>query len=177
MVLNSINPMKSFYLTTVIAVLLFICTNVILAQTNQTKLNQDTLSEENVIRKLESDWTEINQTRDIEKYLGMYAPEAIIMPPMESVCIGIEALRRKVESMFADTIILWETYFWTSDKIEISASGDLAYVFGINRLNIKTPNGVIESTSKGIDIWKKINKQWKCIVSIWNYNKPLGGSR
>jgi ketosteroid isomerase-like protein len=131
--------------------------------------NVNIMAEEDVIRKLEADWTIINKTKDIEKYIGMYASEAVIIAPNEPVCVGIEAIQAKIEAIFADTsAVLWDTYSWTSDKVEVSGSGDLAYVMGSNQMNIKTPNGIIKNKGRGVDIWKKINGEWKAVLSIWN---------
>jgi ketosteroid isomerase-like protein len=107
--------------------------------------------------------------------MDMYASEAVFMMPNEPIYIGIETIRKKIESMFADSTTLWETYTWTSDKIEVSSPGDLAYVRGTSRTSIKTPNGLGEDVGKGIDVWKKENGEWKCVLSIWNSDKPIAG--
>ena len=128
--------------------------------------------EEDTIRKLEADWTVLNQTRNVEKIMEMYAPDAIIMAPGQIVATGLETIRKQFESMFADTSMLWDTFTWTSEKVGVSASGDLAYVSGPNSVKIKTPNGIIEESDKGVDIWRKIDGKWKCVLTIWNSNKP-----
>jgi len=127
---------------------------------------------EDAIRKLEADWTVLNQTRNVEKIMEMYAPDAIIMAPGQIVATGLETIRKQFESMFADTSMLWDTFTWTSEKVGVSASGDLAYVSGPNSVKIKTPNGIIEESDKGVDIWRKIDGKWKCVLTIWNSNKP-----
>jgi ketosteroid isomerase-like protein len=131
--------------------------------------NVNIKAEEDVIRKLEADWTIINKTKDIEKYIDMYASEAVIIAPNAPVCVGTEAIQAKIATIFADTsAVLWDTYSWTSEKVEVSGSGDLAYVIGSNQMDIKTPDGIIENKGRGVDIWKKINGEWKAVLSIWN---------
>jgi ketosteroid isomerase-like protein len=149
----------------------FFCTCIILfGCTSAPKV--DIQAETDAIRKLEADWTVINQTRDIEKNMTMFASEAVFMESDSPVSVGLETIRKRIESMFADTALLWETYSWTSDKIEVSASGDLAYVKGSSRMNIRTPNGIVEDVGKGVDIWKKIDGNWKAVLNIWNSDKP-----
>jgi ketosteroid isomerase-like protein len=135
----------------------------------------DTNADADAIRKLETQWTIVNQTKDIEKNMGFYSPDALFMMPNEPIYAGIETIRNKVESMFADSATLWETYSWTNDTIEVSASGDLAYVRGSSRTSRKTPNGLVEDAGKGVDIWKKENGEWKCVLSIWNSDEPVEG--
>jgi ketosteroid isomerase-like protein len=59
------------------------------------------------------------------------------------------------------------------DTIEVSASGDLGYARGTNRYSLKTPNGPAEYVDRFIDIYKKTDGKWKCIVGIWNSNRSL----
>jgi len=97
------------------------------------------------------------------------------MKPNNSIYVGLQSIRKQVESDFADTTMLWNTTSTTIDIIEVSASGDIAYARGINRGKMKTLTGTVENSDKWIDIYKKIDGQWKCIVGIWNSNNPLEG--
>jgi ketosteroid isomerase-like protein len=133
----------------------------------------DTNADADTIRILENQWTIVNQTKDLDKNMGFYSSDAVFMMPNEPIYIGIEAIRHKVGSMFADSVTLWETYSWTNDNIEVSASGDLAYARGASRTSRKTPNGIVEDAGKGVDIWKKENGEWKCVLSIWSSDKPV----
>ncbi|MGA2408129.1 MAG: SgcJ/EcaC family oxidoreductase [Bacteroidales bacterium] len=133
--------------------------------------NVNVKAEEDAIRKLEADWTVLNQKRDIAKVMEMYAPDAMIMTPGQNVTTGLETIRKQFESMFADTSILWDTFSWTSEKVEVSASGDLAYIKGSNTMKVKTLNGIIEEADKGVDVWRKIDGKWKAVLTIWNSNK------
>jgi len=135
----------------------------------------DTVAEVEAIRNIENQWTVALQNKDIEKVLSLYSPEGVVMKPGNSVYAGLQSIRKQVESDFADTTMLWNTTSTTIDIIEVSASGDMAYARGINRGKMKTPTGIVEYSDKWIDIYKKIDGQWKCIVGIWNSNNPLEG--
>jgi len=100
--------------------------------------------------------------------MTFFSPEGVQMMPGKDIVVGLQSIQREFELSFADTTLLWETFSWTNDFVEVSASGDLEYVRGTNRLNIKTPDGVVESKGKGVDIWKKIDGEWKCVVGIYN---------
>ena len=133
----------------------------------------DARSEANAIRNLEDQWTVANKAKDIDKIVSFFASDAVVMEPNMPISVGIEAIRKSQESWFSDTTVLYNTFTATIDTIEISASGDLAYARGTGRLSINTPNGPVEEVDKWIDIWKKINGEWKVIVNIWNSDKPL----
>jgi ketosteroid isomerase-like protein len=143
------------------------CTCIILIGCTSTP-KVDILAEEDALRNIEDQWAVANKAKDINKIVSFSASDGVLMGPNQPIIVGIEAIKKSWELWFSDTTMLWETYSWTSDKIEVSASGDLAYVRGTNRMNIKTPNGIIEDRSKGVDIWKKIDGEWKCVVGIFN---------
>jgi ketosteroid isomerase-like protein len=95
------------------------------------------------------------------------------MKPNTPISIGLQAIRKERESSFTDTTMLYKTYSSKIDTIEVSASGDLAYVRGTDRITTKTPNGLVDDMGKWVDIWKKINGEWKVVVNIWNSDMPL----
>lgn len=128
----------------------------------------DTKAEAEKIRQLEDQWGIANQNRDIEKVMGFYAADAVTMPANGPICIGREAVRKQVETSFAEASMQWNTFTWKNEFVEVSSSGDLAYVRIPNTMKIKTPAGLVEDVAKGIDIWKKVDGEWKAAVSIWN---------
>ena len=133
----------------------------------------DTRADADAIRNIENQWTVALQNKDIDKVMSLYSPEGVVMKPDNSIYVGLQSIRKQVESDFADTAMLWNTTSTTIDIIEVSASGDIAYARGINRCKMKTLTGIVENSDKWIDIYKKIDGQWKCIVGIWNSNNPL----
>jgi uncharacterized protein (TIGR02246 family) len=149
-------------------------TCIILIGCNSTP-KVDTVAEAEAIRSIENQWTVALQNKDIDKVMSLYSPEGVVMKPNNSIYVGLQSIRKQVESDFADTTMLWNTTSTTIDTIEVSASGDIAYARGINRGTMKTLTGIVENSDKWIDIYKKIDGQWKCIVGIWNSNNPLEG--
>jgi ketosteroid isomerase-like protein len=132
----------------------------------------DTVAEAEAIRSIENQWTIAFQNKDIDKILSFASSEAVVMEPNNVIYIGLQASRKQLENIFADTTILWNTTSSAIDIVEVSASGDLAYVRGINRSKIKTQTGIGENSDKWIDVWKKTDGKWKNIVQIWNSNNP-----
>jgi uncharacterized protein (TIGR02246 family) len=133
----------------------------------------DIVAEAEAIRNIENQWTVALQTKDIDKVMSLYSPDGVVMKPNNSIYVGLESIRKQVESDFADTTMLWNTTATTIDIIEVSASGDMAYARGINRGKMKTLTGIVDYSDKWIDIYKKTDGQWKCIVGIWNDNNPM----
>jgi uncharacterized protein (TIGR02246 family) len=125
------------------------------------------------IRKIDNQWANAVRTKDLNKVLDIYAPDAIEMPPNEPIAIGREAIKKGWEEWFNDTTYLHNEITSKIDTIVVSASGDLAYVRETNHYKVKTPKGIIEFDDKCIYIYNKRKDGWKCTIGIWNLNKPL----
>jgi len=135
----------------------------------------DIQGEKNTILSNEDQWTLALQTKDTEKIIGFYAPEAVSMRSNQPVYIGLNAIRNSVEAMFADTTLVFSTYTGKVDVIEVSVSADMAYAYGHDEIMIKTKDGLVKDEGKWVDVWKKIDGQWKVVVSCGNSSKPLIG--
>jgi ketosteroid isomerase-like protein len=152
--------------------LMFLLAVVILIGCSRTPVI-DIRTETEVIRNIEDQWTAAIVVKDIDKIMGILDRDAVIMNANVPACTGLQAIRASQESWFSDTTILHETFKSAVDTIEVSASGDLAYVRGNSRVSIRTSAGIVEETDKWITIYKKINGEWKAIVDIWNSDQPL----
>ena len=95
------------------------------------------------------------------------------MKPNHEIYVGLQNIRNQVESDFADTTMLWNTTTATIDAVEVSSSGDIAYTRGITRSKKKTLTGIVEISDKWVSIYKQVDGQWKCFVTIWNSNDPI----
>jgi ketosteroid isomerase-like protein len=128
----------------------------------------DIAAEADAVRNLENQMTVAYQNRDIEKLLSLTAPGLVHLVPDVPPITGIEDYRKRFETELADTVWLWETYSMNIDFVEVSLSGDLAYVWGTDLLKKKTPEGIVDDPAKWVDIWKKTDGQWKVVLNIWN---------
>ncbi len=151
--------------------LMFLFAFSVLTGCNRTPVI-DIRTETETIRNIEDQWTAAIVAKDIDKIMGIFADEAVAMNPNTPACTGAQAIRESQESWFADTTSLHETFKSDIDTIEVSASGDLAYVRGNSRLSISTPKGIVEETDKWVTIFRKVNGEWKAIVDIWNSDMP-----
>jgi len=127
------------------------------------------------IRNIEDQWAVANKTKDINKVVSLITSDAVMIEPNKPISVGIEAIKKSWELWFSDTTYLHNTYTQTTDNIEVSASGDLGYARGTVHYSLKTSNGIVEYVDNFVDIYKKINGDWKCSVGIWNTRKPMEG--
>ena len=93
----------------------------------------------------------------------------VIMRPGSSLTTGREDLRREWEKILAEP----GTSSWTTAKIEVARSGDLAYETGVYQSKSldKTKQAVI-ATGKYVFVWEKQDGgKWKVTEDINNPDK------
>ena len=156
---------KTFYAMLVAVILITAC---------QSK-TQTVSDDINAIRNIEDQWMAANKAKDINKVISIFAPDAVTLEPNKPITIGIEAIKKSWELWFSDTTYLHNAITYTIDNIEVSTSGDLGYARGSTHYSIKTPNGPAKYDDKFVDVYKKFDGEWKCIVSIWNIDNPIAG--
>jgi len=145
---------------------------IILAACQPKTAPVDLKAEADAIRNLEDQCAAANHAKNVDKIMSVISADFVGMPQGAPRMAVPDSLRKRMELLFADSTILWDTYKFTCDKIEVASSGDLAYVYGIQSLTVKTPKGPVEDVGKGVDIWKKENGEWKAVLSIWNSDQP-----
>ena len=151
---------KIFFLLLPAVCLMYAC------QQKPTEIDFKAISEE--IVNIENQLTAAYQAQDIDKCMSYYAPDAIVMDAGVPIITGIEAIRKDLAVSFADTTRLWKTHTWKNEQIEVAASGDMVIVRGSSVLNMKTPGGIKEVKGKGLEIFKKVDGEWKAFLCIYN---------
>ena len=151
---------KIFFLLLPAVCLMYAC------QQKPTEIDFKAISEE--IVNIENQLTAAYQAQDIDKCMSYYAPDAIVMDAGVPIITGIEAIRKDLAVSFADTTRLWKTHTWKNEQIEVAASGDMVIVRGSSVLNMKTPGRIKEVKGKGLEIFKKVDGEWKAFLCIYN---------
>lgn len=158
---------KLMYFTIIAAMMITAC------QPKSKKSSVDNQANADSIRMLEEQWSMAIKDKNVDKIVEFFAPDAVSMPANKPINVGLDAIRKAEEFSFSDTTSIFNTYSSTIDKIEVSVSGDLAYVRGSDRVSQITKKGPAEEVGNWIDIWKKVDGKWKVVVSIWTTDKPL----
>ena len=135
-------------------------------QQKPTEIDFKAISEE--IVNIENQLTAAYQAQDIDKCMSYYASDAIVMDAGVPIITGIEAIRKDLAVSFADTTRLWKTHTWKNEQIEVAASGDLVIVRGSSFNQKITSDGIKDVKGKGLEIFKKVNGEWKAFLCIYN---------
>ena len=94
--------------------------------------------------------------RNVEEVLSFWADDAIVQHPGKPQIEGKEALGDMYRRWFENPM----EFSGTISHIEVSASGDLAYNYGVTRYVWAGPEGDLLGMGKYLRVWKKIDGEW-----------------
>jgi len=148
------------------------CVALLLASACNRETPADTrAADENTIRDLEAQWARKAAANDLEGSVSYYGDDASILPPNAPIASGKQAIRAVWASVLGPGVSL----SWQVSKLEVSRSGDLAYVMGVYQFAQKDPQGkLVTDHGKTVEVWKKqADGKWKTVVDIFNSDLPL----
>jgi ketosteroid isomerase-like protein len=103
------------------------------------------------------------KARDAAKVASFYAEDAVLMPPNAPPIEGRRAIQLDHERLFKES----PPFELTATPLASETSGDLGYIRGefvIRR------QGAADVRGKYVEVWRRINGQWKITCDINNAN-------
>ena len=137
---------------------------------NQQKSADTRAADESTIRELEAQWSRTAAANDLEGSVSYYSDDASILPPNAPIASGKQAIRAVWASVLGPGV----SVSWQVSKLEVSRSGDLAYVMGVYQFARKDPQGqLVTDHGKTVEVWKKqADGKWKTVADIFNSDLP-----
>jgi ketosteroid isomerase-like protein len=117
-------------------------------------------AEEQAVRDASMAWLEAMQARDLAAAAANFAGDGIAYSEHEDPLVGPAAIQADMEARWEETPNL--TVSWSTDRVIMAASGDLAVEFGTYTFN----NEGEEDTGKYVTAWRKIDGAWKVAADI-----------
>ncbi len=132
---------------------------------NVTQANID--ADATNIQSLANDWFAAIASKDLEKTLSFYAPDAQYLSAGRPAASTPEGRRALWVEDYATPGFSSEE---ATSAIEVARSGELAYQRGTYRSTVQNEKGqMTTSTGKFLVVWKKqASGEWKAIVDIDN---------
>jgi ketosteroid isomerase-like protein len=110
------------------------------------------------------------KARDIEASVAFYAEDAIVHPAGAPMLRGRDAVRGMYTDVFGSGAV--RAFDSTPTHLEVAASGDIGYEYGVNRFTLTTPGGDMLDVGKYLVVWKKVEGQWYAAVLSFNSDTP-----
>ena len=122
--------------------------------------------DEAAIRAATREWNAAEAAKDLEKCVSFYTDDGERFATGSPVIRGAAALRTEWQKYLSTP----GTFQWSTSKVEISNSGDLAYETGRFVLKTVDKNGQPTATNgKYVCVWKKQpDGKWKVVADIDN---------
>jgi uncharacterized protein (TIGR02246 family) len=138
------------------------------AQEQKAPVTVDTRAQdEAAIRAASAAWSKAATAKDIEMCVSVYAEDAERLPDSAPAIIGKEGIRKEWTALLATP---GQGLSWTTEKIEIARSGDLAYETGPYEFKmLDKKNKPMTQKGKFLVAWKKqADGSWKVVADIDN---------
>ncbi len=123
------------------------------------------------ILRLDAEWSQAAQDRDVDRVAFFWADDAIVFPPGGPAVAGRSAIREFVAKSFQTPGF---SISWKTTTVAVSRSGDIAYTAGTNRVTFSAPGGKqVTVEGKAVAVWRREKDgAWKCVIDIWNDVSP-----
>lgn len=117
--------------------------------------------------QLSREWSESASSKNLEKTVSYWADDAVVMPPGQPLLKGKKAIRQMVEDSYK---IPGFGIRWQPISVEVSKSGDLAYMIEKSQITVIDSLGKeLTERLRGVTVWKKqADGSWKNVVDITN---------
>jgi len=133
----------------------------------------DTKQIEQQLREIDTEWSRAAAAKDVDKVVAAYSDGAIVLPPNAPAVTTREAIRKT----WADLLGSVNSISWKPDRIEVAASGDMAYITGSYEMAMKDASGSI-TTDRGkyLAVFEKQSDgSWKCGADMFSSDLPAAG--
>jgi uncharacterized protein (TIGR02246 family) len=136
---------------------------LIILSCNEQKI--DKTAEGEKVMQLSREWSQMAATGDVEKTVSYWADDAFLMSAGQPPLKGKQAIRQMVEESYK---IPGFRISWQPQSVEVSESGDMAYVIENSQVSFTDSTGkAITQHNKAVSIWRKQEDgSWKNVVDI-----------
>ena len=105
---------------------------------------------------------------DVGAMIDFWADDAILQPPGAPQIQGKSGIRDFLAQLFG-VVKKWSA---EGSHIEVSATGDLAWDVGINRMVLPGDAGDLLDVGKYLFVWKKIDGEWYVAAGSFTSDAP-----
>lgn len=105
---------------------------------------------------------------DTQAALAFWAPDGIIQGHGVPLMQGQDQLAALYDGFFQAVV----EFGSTTTRIEVAASGDMAWEYGINRAVVPGADGPLLDMGKYVAIWRKMNGVWYVAAVAFSSDAP-----
>jgi uncharacterized protein (TIGR02246 family) len=139
------------------------------------KKQADLKSDEQAIRSLSMKWLEFTKKHDATACAALFADDGVEYNMNKEPSVGPAAVKKEFIEM--QEKYPKEEVNWSTERVELAASGDLAVEYGKYDVKGIGKNGTDTDQGKYVTIYRKVNGSWKVAADIGTSTKPVVSSK
>jgi ketosteroid isomerase-like protein len=129
----------------------------------------DRFADEAAIRKIDLEWSHAAETKNLDGLVAPYAADGSVLPFSAAIATGTAAIRQVWSGLSSKPGF---SLRFAPTKIEVAASGDMAWEVGTFELKLNDAEGnLMTIPGKFVVTWKKLGGTWKVAADIFNTDK------
>jgi ketosteroid isomerase-like protein len=121
--------------------------------------------DEKAVRDADAEWSKVAGAKDLDKTVGFYADDAIVLPPNQAMVTTKDGIRNLWKG-FMDS---FQTISWNTTRVEVAKSGDMAVTTGTYELTMKDGT---KDHGKYCEVWEKKGGAWKVATDMFSSDLP-----
>ena len=142
---------------------------VLLAGYTAAAFAAETSKDEAAIRAINPAWVKAYNAGDAKAISGLYAEQAVLLPPGAPAAKGNAAIQAYLAKDMAESAKAGFT-FSLDAKTDVGISGDLGWESGTYA--VKAKSGAPVEIGKYLTVYKKSDGKWLIIRDTWNSDAP-----
>jgi len=146
---------------------IFFALTAFVQQADKKQVNLKT--EEQAIRSISMKWLELQKSRDEAGIAALFADDGVEYNMNQEPSVGPAAILRMLIQNQKENPK--RVVNWTTDRVEIAASGDLAVEYGSYTFTGLGLRGTETDQGKFVTVYRKVNGTWKVAADIGNSTK------
>jgi len=127
----------------------------------------DLSAEADAVRALSMRWLDLERSRDAAGVAALFATDGIIFRPQNEPVVGVAAIQEYMAAEYANNPT--GTVEWTTDRVEVAASGDLASEYGTYSESSESGAG---DHGRFLTVYRKVNGEWKVAADMSSTTRP-----
>jgi len=122
-------------------------------------------ADEKAVRDADAEWSKVAGAKDLDKTVGFYADDAVVMPPNQAAVTTKDGIRNLWKG-FLDTL---QDISWKTTRVEVAKSGDMAFLTGTYEMTMKDGT---KDHGKYCEVWEKKGSTWKVGIDMFSSDLP-----
>ena len=135
----------------------------------------DSKSDEQAIRSLSMKWLDLTRKHDVAACASLFADDGIEYSTNKEPSVGPAAIAKEFTKTQEKNPK--EEVNWSTERVELAASGDLAVEYGKYDVKALGKNGTKSDQGKYVTVYRKVNGTWKIAADIGASTKPEPDSK